>query len=234
MKTAEIVMKALSAAVALVDTDETTTSAEPLAETVGTATYSPDDNKLRLYPFARLDAETYDRVRTAGFKWAPKQKLFVAPAWTPARDDLLTALCGAVDDDDTSLVRRAEERADRFEGYEGARARDAKAARDVVSHIADGIPLGQPILVGHHSERRARRDAERITDGMRRAVKMWETSEYWQRRAAGALAHAKYKELPAVRHRRIKTLESELRKVLRGRKESDSKLRAWTKDCQSA
>jgi SAM-dependent methyltransferase len=46
---------------------------------------------------------------------------------------------------------------------------------------------------------------------MRRAVKMWETSKYWEQRAAGAIQHAKYKELPAVRARRIKGLEADLR-----------------------
>ena len=45
------------------------------------ATYSPDDNKLRLYAASRLDQETYKKVHDAGFRWAPKQALFVAPAW---------------------------------------------------------------------------------------------------------------------------------------------------------
>ena len=40
-----------------------------------TATYSPEDNKLRLYAFSRLDTETYERVKAEGFKWAPKQDL---------------------------------------------------------------------------------------------------------------------------------------------------------------
>ena len=48
-----------------------------------TATYSPEDNKLRLYATTRLPREVYDRVRAAGFIWAPKQGLFVAPVWTP-------------------------------------------------------------------------------------------------------------------------------------------------------
>ena len=48
--------------------------------------------------------------------------------------------------------------------------------------------MGKPILVDHHSERRARRDAEKIENGMRRAVKMWETSVYWTQRAAGVSA----------------------------------------------
>lgn len=176
-----------------------------------TATYSPEDNKLRLYPSSRLDSETYNRVKEAGFKWAPRQGLFVAPMWTPQRADLLEELCGEIGDEDTSLVDRAEERAERFEQYGENRAADAERAHKAVSAIADNIPLGQPILIGHHSERRARRDAEKIESGMRRAIKMWETSKYWESRAAGAIANAKYKELPAVRMRRIKALESDIR-----------------------
>jgi hypothetical protein len=78
-----------------------------------TATYSPEDNKLRLYSSTRLDRELYARVRGAGFIYAPKQELFVAPMWTPGREDLLIELCGEIDDEDTSLVEQAEERARR-------------------------------------------------------------------------------------------------------------------------
>jgi phospholipid N-methyltransferase len=193
-----------------------------------TATYSPEDNKLRLYASTRLDAETYARVKAAGFKWAPKQDLFVAPMWTPSRDDLLTELAGEIEDEDKSLIERATERADRFDDYSDSRAADAESARKAVSTIADHIPFGQPILIGHHSEKRARKDAERIDSGMRRAVKMWETSEYWQSRAAGALAAAKYKELPAVRARRIKTLEAEMRSHQRDVALATKFLAAWS------
>jgi len=68
------------------------------------ATYSPEDNKLRLYSEERLDSETYAKVKAAGFRWAPQQKLFVAPAWTPGRESLLLDLCGEVGDEDTSLA----------------------------------------------------------------------------------------------------------------------------------
>jgi hypothetical protein len=191
------------------------------------ATYSPEDNKLRLYSVSRLDAETYARVKAAGFIWAPKQGFFVAPAWTPQREDLLLELCGEIGDEDTSLAERAEERAERFEGYKDARAADAERAQQAVKSITDGIPLGQPILVGHHSERHARKDAERIENGMRKAVKMWETSEYWKRRAAGAIRHAKYKERPDVRARRIKGLEADQRKHEKDRKRAEAYLRIW-------
>src|ERR1700758_5561794 len=116
-----------------------------------TATYSPEDNKLRLYPSSRLPKELYDRVKAAGFTWAPKQELFVAPAWTPEREDLLLELCGEIGDEDTGLVERAEERAERFEEYSDKREQDALRAKAAVEAITDGIPLGQPILVGHHS-----------------------------------------------------------------------------------
>src|SRR6185312_683064 len=116
-----------------------------------TATYSPEDDKLRLYSTSRLDQETYDRVKAAGFRWAPQQHLFFA-VWNPDREDLLTDLAGEIDDEDKSLVERAEERADRFQDYSANRAEDAHRAKEAVEQLANGIPLGQPILVGHHSE----------------------------------------------------------------------------------
>lgn len=193
------------------------------------ATYSPDDNKLRLYASARLDAETYARVKAAGFKWAPKQDLFFAPMWTPSREDLLIELAGEIGDEDTSLTDRAEQRAERFEGYSGKRTADANRARAAVDAICEFIPLGQPILVGHHSEKHARRDAQRIENGMRRAVKMWETADYWKDRAAGAISHARYKERPDVRARRIKGIEADKRKAVKDLEAHRHKVAQWRK-----
>jgi protein-L-isoaspartate O-methyltransferase len=192
------------------------------------STYSPEDNKLRLYAVNRLATSLYERVKGAGFTWAPKQKLFVT-TWSPERADLLMELCGDIGDEDTSLVDRAEERADRFETYRGKRAADAESARQGVAAIADNIPFGQPILVGHHSERHARRDAERIENGMRKAVKMWETAKYWTSRAAGAIGHAKYKELPEVRARRIKTIEADRRRAVRSLEKCEQFVALWKK-----
>jgi phospholipid N-methyltransferase len=193
------------------------------------ATYSPEDNKLRLYSLTRLPRDLYERVHAAGFTWAAKQELFVAPKWTPEREDLLIELCGEIDDEDRSLVERAEELADRFEGYRENRTADAAAARTAVDRITDGIPLGQPILVGHHSEKRARKDAERIENGMRRAIRMWDTAEYWKRRAAGAIRAAKYKERVDVRHRRIRGLEAELRKEQKTAQRAEDFAKVWSK-----
>jgi len=193
-----------------------------------TATYSPEDNKLRLYTSTRLDAETYAKVKAAGFSWAPRQQLFVAPMWTPQRADLLVNLCGEIGDEDKSLAERATERAKRFVNYGENRSKDADQAQKRVDAILEHIPFGQPILVGHHSEKRARRDAERIGEGMRKSIKMWDTSKYWVARAEATISDANYKERPDVRARRIKKLEAEERKQDRILKHARHSLAAWS------
>ena len=192
-----------------------------------TATYSPDDNRLRLSASSRLDPETYARVKATGYSWAPRLEQFIAPAWTPQREDLALELAGEIEDEDSTLMDRAEDRAERFGGYHERRAAEAERAREAVSAIADNIPFGQPILVGHHSERHARRDAEKIQRGMRKAVDLWKTSEYWKGRAAAAIRHAKYKERPDVRARRIKGLEADERKEQRDKKRAEQCAKLW-------
>jgi hypothetical protein len=192
------------------------------------ATYSPDDNKLRLYPLHRLDEETYKRVKDAGFKHAPRQGLFVAPMWTPDREDLLIELAGEIEDEDQSLFDRQEERAERFEEYSEKRAVESEQTLAAVDSLASAIPFGQPILVGHHSERRARKHAQKIENGMRRAVSLFETSEYWERRAEASLRHAVYKERPDVRWRRIKKIEADLRKAERRLQDVQKFIKLWS------
>jgi len=191
------------------------------------ATYSPEDNKIRITPAYRLDAGEYAKVKAAGFAWATKQQIFIAPMWTPQREDIAMELCGEINDEDSSLVDRAEDRAERFEGYQANRRHDAEQALNAADRLAERFYMGQPILVGHHSERKARKDAARVDSLTRRAVRAFETSEYWERRAAAAIRHAKYKERPDVRHRRIKGLEADERKFSKQIKEYRENIKFW-------
>ncbi|HCI6262557.1 TPA: hydrolase, partial [Klebsiella pneumoniae] len=100
------------------------------------ATYSPDDNKLRLYASLRLDEETYSLINKAGFRWAPKQELFVAPAWTPGREDVLLSLAGDIEDEDSTLFDRQEQRAGRFSDYSDRRAVESEQALAHVDSLA--------------------------------------------------------------------------------------------------
>lgn len=95
---------------------------------------------------------------------------------------MLLSLAGEIEDEDSTLAERQEARAERFTGYSGKRASESAQALDEVERLAAMIPPGQPILVGHHSERRARRDAQRIENGMKRAVMLFERAEYWEER----------------------------------------------------
>ncbi len=91
------------------------------------ATYSVEDNKLRLYASERLDPDLYTRIKQAGFIWAPKQALFVAPKWTPAREDLCIELAGEITAEQSTLVERAEAKAERLDGIAARREQQSNA-----------------------------------------------------------------------------------------------------------
>lgn len=178
-----------------------------------TATYSPEDNKLRLYPASRLDADTYERVKSAGFKWAPKQELFVAPKWTPQREDLALELAGEIEPEEMTVAERAAAKAERLDELANKRQRDANRFARAADELSKNFEFGQPILVGHHSERRARKAQEKMHNAMDRATKATATANFWLYRAAGVEYHANRKNNPKVRAGRIKTLLAELRDV---------------------
>jgi len=182
----------------------------------GRATYSVEDNKLRLYFDEWLDDDIFDRVKAAGFKWAPKQELFFSPSWSPEREDICIELVGSIEAEETTLVERAQVKAERFDSLAGCRAEEANAFHGAANALSERFYMGQPILVGHHSERKARKDQERIHSAMDKAVQASKTARYWGYRAEGVERHANRKSRPDVRARRIKTLLKELRDFQRG------------------
>lgn len=80
--------------------------------------------------------------------------------------------------------QRRADKAERLRGYADSAAKRAEAASKSAHAIMDMIPLGQPILVGHHSERHARRDIAKIDAGFERAAEERERAERNNRRAA--------------------------------------------------
>lgn len=72
---------------------------------------------------------------------------------------------------------RREARATRRREWAESRRRKAEAAYSAGHAIADAIPFGQPILVGHHSEAHARRDQARIESSMRQTYEHTEMAE---------------------------------------------------------
>jgi hypothetical protein len=59
----------------------------------------------------------------------------------------------------------------------------AEAAHSKAKAIGDMIPMGQPILVGHHSQRRHERDLGKIDKAMGKTVELTKAAEALERRA---------------------------------------------------
>lgn len=168
------------------------------------ATYSPEDNKIRLY-VGRVPRDEYEKLRADGWTATPKQNCNFVATWTPSRRD--TALeygGGVIEDEDQPAQDRAADRAERFSSYRDKREGEA------IGH-ADRFDSG-PQAHGYQSAARAERNASRHDRQAGHAVDAWSKAEYWQERTAGVISHALYISRPDVRMGRIKTLEAELRK----------------------
>ena len=191
------------------------------------ATYSAEDNKLRLYASKRLPAPLYHRLKKAGFKYAKYQDLFVAPRWTPNREDLCTELAGDIEAEQMTLAERAEAKAARLDGYALKRSADADAYARAAQGYSERFAQGQPILMGHHSQRRAERDAERAEAALKKEQNAHAKAGYWLYRAEGVERHANRHNAPSVRKGRIKTLLKELRDHQRELAHAERTYRLW-------
>lgn len=182
-----------------------------------------------VYGTSKADAAV---LSGAGFRWSGRLQAWYLPrTWRmPTRDVRVRELVGLLGDRAAvaegaaakastaaereqarvdALVRSADRhgrRADRAEAE--AEAHGAKADR-----ISSGIPMGQPILIGHHSERRHRRDLDRIHTSTRRSIEADRTATQERRLAEGAQAQLERGESPVTRLRRLERNEAELRRL---------------------
>lgn len=79
---------------------------------------------------------------------------------------------------------RQQARKERLEAAADRARSESQARFDLAGRMADVIPLGQPILVGHHSEKRDRRYRERIARNMDKGVEASKRADDLGRRAA--------------------------------------------------
>lgn len=193
------------------------------------ATYSPEDNKIRLYASTRLDSDTFERVKAAGFHWAPKQELFVAPKWTPEREDLALELAGEIEPEEMTLAESAAIKSERLDNLAAKRHGEAVSLNARADELSQSFYMGQPILIGHHSERKARKTKERMDSAQGAAIKAEKAANYWLYRATGVEHFANMKNNPRVRANRIKTLLAELRDLQRGINAAHGALELWGK-----
>jgi hypothetical protein len=78
------------------------------------------------------------------------------------------------------------DRADRLHARAEKAEAEATSAYETSRRLADQIPFGQPILVGHHSEKRHRRQIERIQGYATKAVELSRKADELKSRAESA------------------------------------------------
>lgn len=80
---------------------------------------------------------------------------------------------------------RREARAENLREWAGKREVKSRQSFGAAERIMDSIPLGQPILVGHHSEKRHRKAIDRIDSNMRAGVENMQKAKDMASRADG-------------------------------------------------
>jgi len=187
------------------------------------STYTPEDNKLRLY-VGRVPRPEYEALRAEGWTSTPKQGCDFVAVWNPERRDTALSYSGIIEDEDQSPAERAADRAERFGDY-----RDKRTA-EATGH-ADRYDSG-PAVHGYQSAARAERAAGRHDRLATYAVDAWSKAEYWQQRTAGVISHALHVSSPGVRMGRIKTIEAELRRHIASFEKQRDTYKAW-KMCEA-
>lgn len=79
---------------------------------------------------------------------------------------------------------KQEARRERYERKAEQLRTEAGRLHNQAHDMASIIPLGQPILVGHHSEHRDRRYRERIHDTFSKAFSTMDKADYYEQKAA--------------------------------------------------
>jgi hypothetical protein len=168
-------------------------------------------------PFASIGCLGLPNTRD---KVAPRRRI------TTAKETLTSAGFEAVTVDIDDEIRdratvlaaqgdRLDDRADRLSARADRHAGNADAAWRRADQISGAFEGGQPILVGHHSEKRARADQTRMHNAMSRSVEEDRAAQHAGQQAAAVGTHAAAAARPDATARRIEKQEKELRDLVK-------------------
>lgn len=82
---------------------------------------------------------------------------------------------------------RQQQKAEHYQEKAERLRAQSESAYNASSRLAESIPFGQPILVGHHSEGRHRRDIDRIHNSMNKSIELSKQAESAEQKAQNAL-----------------------------------------------
>jgi hypothetical protein len=109
-------------------------------------------------------------------------------------------------------VERSKDRAERHREYADNAAKRSEGCMNSAHQILDIIPPGQPILVGHHSEGRHRRDLARVDRYFEKAREEDKAAAYHKHRAGASASFERRTFNMATTLRRIQRLEADFRR----------------------
>ncbi|MFD4986448.1 DUF3560 domain-containing protein [Streptomyces sp. NPDC058374] len=181
-----------------------------------------------------LRRREYGRTQRQPFRWSRNLDCWYLPhsrdhaTYTPSLELLAQRLRDAgfevtltIDNADRRSFSEAEKereakadgRAERFGEYADSAAQNSEAAWKKSHDLSERFAFGQPILVGHHSEGRARRDHARMDDAMRKSISERDRADHWTGRAQAAANYEQFRKDPGRTLRRLDKLRADLRAV---------------------
>lgn len=137
----------------------------------------------------------------------------------------------AADREDARAVR-VSERAERLAERASRQYAEAHARRMASRSIADGMPFGEPIKVGHHSERAHRRAFERMESNDRASYAARDYAEELARRADAAERNEASRQGPRAIMRRVDTLKTDRRAWIRRLADTDKGATGYARTCR--
>lgn len=127
----------------------------------------------------------------------------------------------AVADVQSDRLHRSAARADGLAAKAARLDGEASAGAARTRELMDVIPFGQPILVGHHSERRHRAHIGRIESSVQKTAEAFREAEGARYGARAAAANVARADSPSYIGNRIEEAERDLRAAQRGHRRLD-------------
>ena len=176
------------------------------------AVYNADTGWISVKFDRKPSREVLESLRKAGFRWRPRSKVWTAK-WSFEREKVAENIAGKVE-----VIEREidyERKAEYYRKKGEKLMRDAKEYLDKAYQLMKAIPPGQPILIGHHSERSHRSDLRKIDNWLKKGYELKKEAEKYLKKAEEYEKIASQGEDPVKIKSRIERLEAEERRLLR-------------------
>lgn len=172
--------------------------------------------------------EVRTKMKSAGYRWSGPQKLWYGRGcWAEQVAKELAVYGGEVgeklsmEEEVERKLERAGARAIRYEERAEKAQATGEALLKTAHEMADIIPFGQPILVGHYSEGRDRRFRDRIWNKTGKGIETLEKAKEYEHKAATAERAVDRLFNTGTTLRRIEKLEAEWRSYYRTQETRD-------------